>query len=254
MTNMQSAALIQTKYECSLDYGNAPSCEHATFRSANVYRGATTMTQRDISPQLTGTHARTQAIYDEHAAGYDAHRAKVLFEKPWLDRFLAKLPGRPEILDMGCGAGQPITSYLVSRDCQVTGMDNAVAMLEIARDRMPGTDWMFGDMRTFKLDRQFDGILSWDGFFHLSRQEQEDSIPNFAAHVRDGGALMLTIGHKEGEATGTVEGSTVYHSSLAIETYTELMKRCGFKHIDYALQDPECDFHSIILASGKQSQ
>lgn len=209
------------------------------------------MADTDISPKLLDLHARTQAVYDDHAVGYDNRRSKVLFEQPWLDRFLAKMPTAPDVLDLGCGTGDPIDRYLLSSGCKVTGMDNAAAMLDVARGKFPEADWLLGDMRQLDLQRRFDGVLSWDGFFHLSRQEQAATIPRLASHVREGGALLVTIGHVDGEVTGTVEGATVYHSSLAIEAYTDILKQSGFQTIEHTLEDPDCAFHSVLLASGK---
>lgn len=209
------------------------------------------MADSDISPELADIHARTQTVYNQHAHGYDARRAKILFERPWLDRFLAKLPASPDVLDVGCGSGDPIDRYLLTQGCNVTGMDNAAAMLKLGLEKFPEASWQHGDMRQLNLKRQFDGVLSWDGFFHLSRQEQAETIPKLANHVRDGGALLLTIGHMDGEVTGTVEGKTVYHSSLSIAAYTDLLKQAGFQTIEHALEDPKCDFHSVILASEK---
>jgi hypothetical protein len=50
-----------------------------------------------------------------------------------------------------------------------------------------------------------------------------------------------------------VEGATVYHASLTIDAYETLLKGAGFQTIEYALQDPACDFHSVILASNKKT-
>lgn len=203
----------------------------------------------DVAPDMVAMHAQTAAIYDEAADGYDAHRCKILIEKPWLDRFLAALPSRPQVLDVGCGSGDPVGRYLISQGCRLTGLDIAPGMLAIARGRFPQAEWLLGDMRRPSLDRRFDGIVSWDGFFHLSRREQTDTIPKLAAYIRPGGALMLTVGDADGEITGTVEGHTVYHASLAIDAYQELLRQAGFQSIDYRREDPTCDFHSVLLAS-----
>lgn len=210
------------------------------------------MTVKDLSADLMETHARTHEVYDHHAKGYDARRSKVLFEQAWLDRFLEKLPAKADVLDLGCGTGDPIDRYLLSKGCKVTGMDNAAAMLDLAREKFPAADWQIGDMRQLDMKRQFDGVVSWNGFFHLSRQEQADSIPKIAAHVREGGALMLTIGHEDGEVTGTVEGATVYNASLSIDAYCELLRQSGFDEIAFTLEDPQCNYHSVLLASEKR--
>jgi 2-polyprenyl-3-methyl-5-hydroxy-6-metoxy-1,4-benzoquinol methylase len=165
------------------------------------------MAKDAIAPELVATHARTNKVYEEHAEAYDAHRAKLLFEKPWLDRFLEKLPSGAEVLDLGCGTGDPIDRYLLSQGCHVTGLDGAQAMLDIAQRTFPQATWLHDDMRRLDLGHQFDGVLSWDGFFHLSRQEQVAGLPIIAGHIREGGALLLTIGHEDGEVTGSVEGA-----------------------------------------------
>lgn len=126
-------------------------------------------------------------------------------------------------------------------------------MLDIAQRTFPQATWLHGDMRQLDLGRQFDGVLSWDGFFHLSRQEQSAALPIIADHVCEGGALLLTIGHEDGEVTGTVEGVTVYHASLAIDAYQTLLEASGFQSVEYVLEDPDCDFHSVILAGNKQT-
>jgi len=47
---------------------------------------------------------RTLAVYDRHAEAWDRHRPYVMFEREWLDRFIARLPPGGRILDAGCGA------------------------------------------------------------------------------------------------------------------------------------------------------
>lgn len=208
---------------------------------------------RDIAPDLIEVHRRTNAVYDRHAEGYDAHRAKHLFEKPWLDAFLSKLSPGAAVLDLGCGTGDPIARYLLSQGCRLTGVDVAQSMIDRASEEFPQAEWRQGDMRQLALGRQFDGVLSWDGFFHLSRREQISAFATLASHVRDGGAMMLTIGHEDGEVTGTVERETVYHASLSIDAYAALARQAGFQTIEHRLQDPACDFHSVFLASNKKT-
>lgn len=52
--------------------------------------------------------ARIIGLYERHAAARDSERDKHLFEKSWLERFLAPLPPGSAVLDFGCGSGEPI--------------------------------------------------------------------------------------------------------------------------------------------------
>ena len=99
---------------------------------------------------MTAAPEDIRGIYDRQAAVYDAARSRALFEARWLARFAACLPDGARVLDLGCGAGEPIARWFIAEGYRVTGMDFAPAMLEIARSRWPDGDWRQGDMR--KLD------------------------------------------------------------------------------------------------------
>lgn len=208
----------------------------------------------DIDPALAPFHARTRQVYDREAHAFDRQRARVLFEKRWLDRFLAALradsDGVVSVLDVGCGSGEPIASYLIGNGTALTGVDQSPAMLAIAHTRFPNAAWIEADMRTMEVGQRFSGVLSWNAFFHLSRDEQRQTIPRLAGHVAPDGALLLTTGHEDGEVTGTVNGETVYHASLAPAEYEDILRACGFAEVDIVTRDASCDDHSIVLATG----
>ncbi|GAB5518400.1 MAG: class I SAM-dependent methyltransferase [Rhodothermales bacterium] len=197
---------------------------------------------------LQALEQRTREVYERHATAFDQQRAKYLFEQAWLDRFLEGLPAGGRILDMGCGAGEPIARYLIEQGFRVTGFDVAQAMLDIARVRFPDHTWLQGDMRELDLDQSFDGIIGWNSFFHLSPSEQPDTLRRIAAHLAPGGRLMLTVGPEHGEVTGHVNGKQVYHGSLAPDAYTHLLDKLGLTLIDFVLEDETCDFHTVLLA------
>lgn len=61
-------------------------------------------------------------------------------------------PASPRrVVDLGCGPGNS-TELLVERypDAQVTGIDNSRAMLESARQRLPGVAFVLGDIATWR--------------------------------------------------------------------------------------------------------
>ncbi|MEZ5865265.1 MAG: class I SAM-dependent methyltransferase [Geminicoccaceae bacterium] len=190
----------------------------------------------------------TQAVYEAHAAAWDRQRHKGLIERPWLDRLLALAGPDAAILDLGCGAGEPIARYLVAQGCRVTGVDFAAAMLAIARTRLPAARWLQGDMRELDLAERFAGIVAWDSFFHLTRDEQRAVIPRLARHLAPGGALLVTVGPEDSEVTGTVDGAAVHHASLSPKEYARLLARAGLELVDFVAEDPACDHHSVLLA------
>lgn len=195
-------------------------------------------------------HRRTTDTYEAHAEAWDQQRPKVLFEKEWLDRFIAYLPDGGAILDVGCGAGEPMARYLLTHNVHLTGMDASRAMIAISRSRFPQGTWIVGDMREIALPQNFDGIIGWDSFFHLNPDEQRETLKIFCRHLNSGGTLLLTIGDEVGEVLGVVNGEPVYHASLAPEEYRAIFKAAGFTTVTIVLCDETCGEHSVLLASG----
>lgn len=191
----------------------------------------------------------TQRVYQAHAARFERERNTSLFEKPWLDRFSAGFPQGARVLDLGCGGGGVIATHLIDQGFQLTGIDFAPSMIELARERHPDHTWMVQDMAALQLSTLFDGIISWNGFFHLTPDEQRQTLPKLADLLAEDGRLLLTVGHEHSEVTGTVAGEAVYHSSLSEQEYQEILTRAGLTRIEFCPQDPTCHFHSILLAS-----
>ncbi|WP_018698531.1 class I SAM-dependent DNA methyltransferase [Amorphus coralli] len=201
-----------------------------------------------MADDLTALAARTQEIYEKNAARFDAERPRGLIERAWLDRFLDGLPLGAAILDLGCGTGDPIAHFIAARGYGVVGVDASEAMIGLARQKRPKGDWRVADMRSLDLTERFDGILGWDSFFHLTRNEQRAVLPRLAAHLKPGGRLMLTVGPSDGEVAGHVGDDPIYHSSLSPEAYRTLLAEHGVLVTEFVAEDPGCDFHTVLLA------
>ncbi len=185
--------------------------------------------------------------YEAVAPDWDAKRDRSLFERSWLDRFLAHAPGR-KILDLGCGAGRPIAAYLAERSCQITGVDGSQTMTELFTQNLPDAEIIHADMRGLDLGRKFDGIVAWDSFFHLNPDDQREMFATFADHANDKAVLLFTTGHKAGVAIGEVHGRSVYHSSFDQDEYEDFLQQNGFKVLHFVPEDPTCAGHTVWLA------
>lgn len=194
---------------------------------------------------------QTIKIYDRVAKAYDTERRKDLFERPWLERVLRDVPRGGDVLDLGCGAGEPIGAWLVAQGYAVTGADAAPAMLDMFRKRLPQAQAVLADMRALDLGRDFDAIVGWGSFFHLRPEEQRAGLPRIAPHLRPGGRLLLTVGPEAGEVTGVAGGETVYHASLAPETYKAILD-CSDCEVEHFLpQEPSAAGFTLLIARRK---
>ncbi|MFG5382268.1 class I SAM-dependent methyltransferase [Yoonia sp. R2-816] len=194
--------------------------------------------------------------YERVGAEWAQQRNRNLMEKAWLDRMLAAAPrdtGVVRVLDIGCGSGKPIGSYLAERGAQLTGVDATDCMTALYPENVRGAKAIKADMRGLKLDRQFDALLAWNSFFHLSADDQRAMFATFAAHAAPGAALMFTSGHIAGEAIGEVAGAPIYHASLAPDDYRTLLSENGFKVLRFVPEDPTCGGHTIWLAQFRRA-
>lgn len=196
--------------------------------------------------------ARTQGVYERQASRFDAERPKSLHERRWLDRFLELVEPTGRVLDLGCGAGDPIAGYMMSRGFDVVGVDASREMLALARERFPHGDWRWADMRRLDLLHSFDGVIGWNSFFHLMPAEQRDVLARTTRHMRPGAALMLTVGPEAGAETGWVGGEAVYHASLSPDEYTALLHELGIDVLDFVREDPECDGQTVLLGRKRE--
>lgn len=191
-------------------------------------------------------------MYRRHALDWDRIRGKSLFERPWLDRFLALTPSpAPQVLDLGCGSAAPLAAYLIDQGARVTGLDSAPAMVAIARARFPDHLWLVGDMRCPPLVTKFDAILAWDSFFHLDHDDQRRMFPLFRDLASPGAALMFTSGPEHGIAMGEMWGEAVHHASLSPTEYRALLAENGFQVAAFTAHDPQCGGHTIWLAQAQ---
>lgn len=193
-------------------------------------------------------------LYDRHASAWVEARLREtqLYERGWLEEFCGLIvPGGP-VLDLGCGAGAPMATYLVKHGHPVTGVDSSGAMVALFRERLPDQEALVADMRGLSLSRAFPGILAWDSFFHLNHDDQRRMFPIFQAHAAPRAALMFTSGPAHGEAIGRLEGEPLYHASLDPAVYRQLLENRGFDVVAMVPEDQSCGGRTVWLAQLRQ--
>lgn len=110
------------------------------------------------------------------------------------------LPAPAHVVDLGCGPGNS-TELLVQRypQARVLGIDNSEAMLASARERLPGVDFILGDIAQWRPDVPPDLIyanasLQWvGGHDHL--------FPRLFESLAPGGVLAVQMPDNRDEPT-----------------------------------------------------
>ena len=206
------------------------------------------MSGAETPDALKALRATVPHVYEAEAEGWAARRARLAFlEQPWIDRAIGGLSAGARVLDIGAGAGEPISAYLTERGLDVLGIDIAPAMVRLAEAHVPTAQWRVGDMRHLDLAERFAAIIGWDSFFHLAPGDQRATLPRLVRHLAPGGRLLLTVGPRACEAVGTVHGRPVYHASLGAWEYTKIARGAGASHVSVSAEDPACDRRTLLL-------
>jgi ubiquinone/menaquinone biosynthesis C-methylase UbiE len=138
---------------------------------------------------------KIQAIHGKLAKYYDkvySYR-NYLDEAVRLQNLIMKYleSGGNTLLDVACGTGLHL-KYLKD-DFSCTGVDISRPMLKIARKNAVGVNFKEADMKTLKLEKQFDVVtclLSTIGYVK-TQTNLERTIQNFAKHLKKGGLLLI---------------------------------------------------------------
>jgi SAM-dependent methyltransferase len=108
-----------------------------------------------------------------------------------LERHFRPGPGRPEILDAGCGSGG--TTVWLSRWGRVTGVDLSPAAVGLARQR--GIKRLLrGSIQALPFaDASFELLTSFDVIYHLQVDDDAAALEEFRRVLRPGGLALIRV-------------------------------------------------------------
>ncbi len=137
-------------------------------------------------------------------------------------------PKDATVLDVGCGTGYPIASWLSKKGCKVTGIDGSKEMIKYAKDlRLNGAEFNLVDIVTYKPTQMYDVIIAFDSLFHLNLDQQKPVLTKLLSALNSGGIFLMTHGKKHGEIKGEMFGEPFFYSSLAKEDFVRHLESMG---------------------------
>jgi ubiquinone/menaquinone biosynthesis C-methylase UbiE len=144
---------------------------------------------------------------------------------------LQELPPGAKVLELGCGAGVPITRVLAQR-FEVTGVDISARQIELARQHVPQARFIQADMAQLDLPPEsYDGVAAFYALFHIPREQQPHVLQSIASWLRPGGMLVVTMATQASK--GDVEedwlGAPMFWSSYDSETNVRLVRKTGLE-------------------------
>ena len=208
-----------------------------------------------VYPMLTKRYHKNNVClaYEKISDWYDKHRCKDLFEKHHLDYVIEHIPQNSEILDIGCGTGQPIAEYFIKKGFTVIGVDGSPGQLKKAKHLVPEMQTICSDMRHINLNKKFDCIIAWHSFFHLNQNDQKEMFKVFEQHIKPNGILIFTAGISQSEVWTDNGGEMLYHASLSIDEYRLLLQKYHFDILLHKIENPDCGNATIWVGKSNKS-
>jgi ubiquinone/menaquinone biosynthesis C-methylase UbiE len=173
-------------------------------------------------------------------AGYDRVAERYLATKEAndpatlaaLEELTRNLPSAASVLDLGCGAGVPVTCWLAQRFA-VTGVDVSAGQLGLAHRHVPSAKLVKADMTELSFEPEsFDAVLAFHSIIHVPRAEHPALLGRIHRWLRPGGPFFATwaLGAWEGEEEDWEGwGAPMRWSHHDGETSLALLRGAGFE-------------------------
>ncbi|WKY45380.1 class I SAM-dependent methyltransferase [Eubacteriaceae bacterium ES2] len=137
-------------------------------------------------------------VFNQYSQDYDANRQFFIplyetFYQSAISILKFNTPS-PKILDLGAGTGL-MSAYVLAAypDAQITLIDQAEEMLELARQRFNGNEnlnYIADDYISHVFDEKFDGIVSALSIHHLSGKNKQQLYQNCFSSLKNGGIFV----------------------------------------------------------------
>lgn len=190
------------------------------------------------------------------ADGYDAVAERYLAWSPgrpsgnraaWLQRAIDEIPPGSDVLDLGCGAGVPMTRALATDGRRVTGVDISARQIELARANVLAATFLQADMTVLDLPpASLDAVVAFYALTHVPRAEHAALLGRILGWLRPGGLLLATMGADDSpdEVEEDWLGAPMFFSHFGARTNRALVRRMGFDIEEAVVAEEPEDRHA----------
>lgn len=196
---------------------------------------------------------KVKAGYNTAAKTYSSVFRDQFKSEKYLAKLVNVLQPNANILDIGCGAGKPIDSYLISKGMKVKGIDISEAQIALAKEFVPEAEYEIKDMSELN-DGEYhiDAVVSFYAIFHTPRERHFDLLTKIRTFLNPEGYLLITMGADDWE--GKEEnfcGAEMFWSHYGAIENKHIVERAGFKIIESEIDLSGNEKHLVIFAKIK---
>jgi cyclopropane fatty-acyl-phospholipid synthase-like methyltransferase len=193
------------------------------------------MIRSDIKRMVAEGYDRIADEYFEQFGQSSVRAAK-------LAALIANLPERATVLDLGCGAGEPVAREFVTHGFRVTGVDVSLGQIERARGNVPEATFIHTDMTSVQFPAEtFDAVAAFYSITHVPRNEHAALVQRIATWLRPSGLFVASFGSSEGDWLGEWLGIPMFFSHHDPEETKRLINDAGLRleQVELVEQDNE---------------
>ncbi|MEA2548083.1 MAG: hypothetical protein QOE42_681 [Chloroflexota bacterium] len=167
-----------------------------------------------------------------------------------LELAVGLIPAGADVLELGCGAGVPMTAALANGR-RLTGVDISAEQIRRARRNVPGATFIQADMTTLEREpASLDAVVAFYSLTHVPRDQHAELFGRIRTWLRPGGLFLASLGVEDDP--GTVEpgwlGVEMYFSQFSARVGRRLVAAAGLV-VERAeiLTEPEDRFDARFL-------
>lgn len=215
--------------------------------------------------------ANVKESYDKIAPTYNKWTAELpnTSRLHYLDKILATLPssGTVKVLELGCGAGVPISEKLASiENVYVTANDMSSTQIAVAKENLssfntgstPKVEFIESDMMSLDFPAEtFDAVVAFYSIIHLPRDEQTQLVSHISKWLKPGGYILANFGAAESVNSTNEhwlhEEGWMFWSSWGVEGSVKMFQNIGFEIAYQEIQKVPGDAEFLWVLARKQN-
>jgi SAM-dependent methyltransferase len=141
-----------------------------------------------------------------------------------------RIPRGVDVLELGCGAGLPMTAGLADGR-RLTGVDISATQIALARRNVPGATFIQADLTTLDVpSASLDAVVAFYVLTHVPRDEHAALLGRIRSWLRPGGVFIASLGVEDDP--GGIErdwlGTDMYFSHFSARVNRRLVEAAGF--------------------------
>ena len=170
----------------------------------------------------------SSTAYEVRAQSFLSIRDQSTIGTRTVEAWASQLVPGCSVLEIGCGAGLPITKQLVNAGLDVFAMDSSIHLTDVFKKRFPNVPVKCEKVQESKFfERTFDAALAVGLLFLLCEKDQINLFKNVSNALVPGGQFLFSSPIERAIWQDNMTG--LFCSSLGIKQYQSLFSHFGFK-------------------------